>query len=412
MNNFISCGIFDKRFIYICLVNFFGIVIFGILFIFLIIFCSDDENLNNILMNRGLFQKNFLSYIGLSLCIIPELILKRKVKKENKDDHSILSKSYKKSRLIIKLIYNDYSDRITFRDRIYIVLFSFLLLIVDSLKAFLSYKQSVFDGGYNSLILIFLVVISIYIYNIPFYKHHYCCIIFIMIIELIKYIFKIIYFYSSNFELLDDILIQIIVGFAEAAVITYLKGLMEFKFFSPYKACYVFGFINTIITLILFFVVSYIPIKNGLVEYGDGENKNYYIDNIFFVFHNYNIKQMIIMFFMSIILGMFKLLINIISNYYTVCHIFILIQTEDFSQSVSQKIQTNSGGIWNIFLISFFGFLEFFITLVFLEIIEIGCFGLNKNTKKSIKKRAEEETKLLDNPDTELMNETLNSDID
>ena len=41
--------------------------------------------------------------------------------------------------------------------------------------------------------------------------------------------------------------------------------------------------------------------------------------------------------------------------------------------------------------------------MVFLEIIELNCFGLNKFTKKNIKKRAEEDIDLL-------LNESMRND--
>ena len=203
--------------------------------------------------------------------------------------------------------------------------------------------------------------------------------------------------------MIKDLSFQIIIGLFEAIIFTYSKYLMEIKFFSPYKATYIFGFINGIITLILLIIISYFSVGSlGLVE---SKYSYYYFDNYYFIFDNFNIGQIILIFFSTIFLGINKLIFNITINYFTVCHLFLLFPVIEFSTNIKQEI-LNKFGIVPLLIINICDVLEFIFFLVFLEIIELNCFGLNKYTKKNIKKRAEEDIDLL------LLNENMRNDTE
>ena len=388
MGKYICCGVFEKKYVYISLIQFaFNIIIIILFYLFL---ATNISNANVIKENKGIIQNVLLTYLGQSLCIIPELILKKYFKKEAGKKGISLFKKKSKKPYIIELIFNDYSDRITIKDRIHIALISLLMLIVDILKSYLSCRNKTFDGDYNFIELIFLFIISSFIYSNVYYKHQYISIIAMLVFEIIKYILKIKYYYISTLATIVDCLLQIVLGFMDGIIIAYLKGLMLLKFYSPYKATYIFGFINCIISLILLIAFSYIDVGSiGLLSYDGG----IYFDNIFFIFNTYNIGQMIILFFMGIVLGAMKLLYNVTINYFSVCHIFLLLQSRSFSSSVNEEIEKNSGA-FAISMINLCNFIEFLITLVFLEIVELNFCGLNENTKKNIQKRAEEDTKL------------------
>ena len=309
MGKYICCGVFEKKYVYISLIQFaFNIIIIILFYLFL---ATNISNANVIKENKGIIQNVLLTYLGQSLCIIPELILKKYFKKEAGKKSISLFKKKSKKPYIIELIFNDYSDRITIKDRIHIALISLLMLIVDILKSYLSCRNKTFDGDYNFIELIFLFIISSFIYSNVYYKHQYISIISMLVFEIIKYILKIKYYYISTLATIVDCLLQIVLGFMDGIIIAYLKGLMLLKFYSPYKATYIFGFINCIISLILLIAFSYIDVGSiGLLSYDGG----IYFDNIFFIFNTYNIGQMIILFFMGIVLGAMKLLYN--SLYY------------------------------------------------------------------------------------------------
>ena len=94
------------------------------------------------------------------LCIIPEIILKLRTK-----DHKPEEKNINKNKKLngpIKLIYNDLSDKTTFKDYIYISLISFLLLIIDFIKIFLEKKEGSTNSEYYFATLPFLLFCYLY----------------------------------------------------------------------------------------------------------------------------------------------------------------------------------------------------------------------------------------------------------
>ena len=203
---------------------------------------------------------------------------------------------------------------------------------------------------------------------------------------------------------------------------------MEYKYFSPYKATYIFGFINSILLLTIYFIVSNIPCNCYYSLICDSEEKNYlnkrinicnllynerhYFDNIYSSFNlgDEIIPKIVFVFFYSILLGAFSLLINIVINNFTVLHIFLFELNKDYFQSIlmysiiyfyfekqlGKKHTTNFIYI-SIFIIILIFILEIFIVLVFLEYIEFNCCDLNKNTKRNILKREKEESAKLNN---------------
>ena len=54
--------------------------------------------------------------------------------------------------------------------------------------------------------------------------------------------------------------------------------------------------------------------------------------------------------------------------------------------------------------------LEYFISLVFLEYIELNCFGLSENTKRNIQKRTNEEEIIENENQIEISNNSNNED--
>ena len=396
MEKCISCGVFNKKYCFIILFNVLNNTI-AVIISFLYLISSFLLNVEE--TNKGIFLKPLLAYIGQSLCIIPELLVKKSLTEEKEKNNF---DKYKKKTLINELIFNDLSDRLTLRDKINIFIISLILLIVDYIKLYLSVANKNFDEDYNFIELIFLFLISLYFYDIKFYNHQYVSLAFFIIIQLIKIIIKYIFYYSNFIEMITELSFQIILGLFEAIIFTYSKYLMEIKFFSPYKATYIFGFINGIITLILLIIISFFSIGSlGLVEYKD----SYYFDSYYFIYDNFNAGQIILSIFSSFFLGISRLIFNATINYFTVCHLFLLFPVIELSKNIKQEI-INKVGIAPLLIINICEVLEFIFFLVFLEIIELNCFGLNKYTKKNIKKRAGEDINLL------LLNENMRTDTE
>ena len=170
---------------------------------------------------------------------------------------------------------------------------------------------------------------------------------------------------------------------------------MEIKYFTPYRVLYIFGFINSFLLLIIYFIVSFIPCDN-FVCYLEYDNKKYF-DNIFSAFE-VNIKIIIGFIFTLICLGVANFLIYYIIHKYTICHIFLFYICKEVYQlylvgneKILKKVEyndfsyiMNTSNLIMIFLI----FFECFFHFVFLEFIELNCCGLSENTKRNIQKRS------------------------
>ena len=119
-------------------------------------------------------------------------------------------------------------------------------------------------------------------------------------------------------------------------------------------------------------------------------NEGYYLDNFYSIFDLGT--KLLGLFLASIFYGLLKLLLNFTINKFTVCHTFLLLQNRETTCNIINELTTQKGIIF-ISLIAATHLLDFFISLVFLEIIELNFCGLDQNLKRRIKERADIETK-------------------
>ena len=371
MGKFISCGKCDKRY--------FKLLFFFILLNIIIIILTGKYITNVFLL------KPLLIYIGMALCFIPELILKKKSQNKNETEITEINDN-RKMKGYIENIYNDLSDKIEKRDYIHIIFISLVLILIDFIKIFLRKKEKCDDAQYYFTELPFLLIISIYFYNINFYKHQYLSIIILTFSGFIQYIIKILYYYkpTSNFiDIIIDFFLQIIIGLGEAIYFSYVKSLIQFKFCSPYKVCYIFGIINGIIILIIYFIVSEFKCSGESLLCSVKYKGDYYFDNIYAVFTSYNIGQFILCFLLSICFCSIKIIFNLIINYYSVCHIFLFLQNKGIADSIGLEIDNNINSTFQL-IIQISCTINLFFIFVFLEMIELNFCGLNENIKKNI----------------------------
>ena len=398
----ISCGICDKRYFKILLA-----IAFIYVFSFVIIFY-----LKNALDIDSPLLKLFLTYIGMLLCFIPELILK-KISQNTKNKEKSKIKKNKKINGLIEYIYTDLSNRIKFKDYIYIGFISLMLLLIDFINIYIEKKDNFGDSQYYFTELPFLLIISIFVYKNNFYRHQYLSIIIITLFGLLQYIIRTQYYYkfTSKFkDILIDFLLKIIIGLGEATFFAYIKGLMEYKYFSPYKICYIFGTINSILIIIIYFIISKFKCNEKSILCSVEYKNSFYFDNIYYVFSKYSIGMIISLFLLIICFGITKLLFNIIINHYSVCHIFLFLQNSGIVSSIGFDIEKRKFIILQTIIIYFSNIINIFFSLVFLEIIELNCCGLNINLKKNIKKRLNDENILAGNE--RLANSDLNQNDD
>jgi len=240
--------------------------------------------------------------------------------------------------------------------------------------------------------------------------HQIYSISLIILLAIIRYAIKLIIININKNIKIGYIFLELVRTFLDSIIIVYIKGLMEYKFFSPYKICYIFGFINNIILIIISTIVFFVEYDNDDECYFQGREICYF-ENIFKKFKKLGILRFLYIISFSIVYGILKLLCNIIMNKYTIFHIFLFIQNREYTNCIYKG---HMGKFMSI-IISISYFLEFFMILVFLEIIELNFCGLNENVKRNIKDRADEEIRIsLTDKENDERNPSYNSldDID
>ena len=260
----ISCGVFDRKYIYFILSYALIMILFATTLLII------NGNLEDVKIYKNVLLSLLLSNFGLIFCYIPELITKKLVsdKKEKNINRNNAFKfqlfKNEKKKLAIEYIFNDFSTKIAVKDMIFIFICSLLLIVIDYLKIFIQKQnveedQLILNEQYNYIQLLFIVIFAYFFYKMRFYKHQIYSILIIIILGIIRYIIKIFHYYEwKKPNICFDLFLQIIIAIFESIVIIFAKALMEIKYFSPYKVCYTFGIINSIIILILLIIFSFI----------------------------------------------------------------------------------------------------------------------------------------------------------
>ena len=386
MRKYISFGECNKKY----LVIFFIFLISGSIEYFLIYYIDKITFYRSKIRTNKLLPSTLI-YIGQFLCFIPIIISKKYNNKKSS------AKNYK-SPIEIVYIFNNSNNFITFKDKILIIIVCFLTLINDIINILINYLIKIgnilFNQEFYFMEYLLLFLISKSIFKLNYYKHQNYSIIFIILFGLLKYLAKL---YSeknlvNNYkEIILVLLLQILQTFIDSYIIGNVKILMEYKYLSPYLICSTFGLINGFITIISYFIVTYIPCNNNFCELI--YNNEYYFDNIYSIFDNIYPIEIFLYIYTIFQSGIYQILIYTIVNDFTICHIFLFYQIIEFADSFIEIFSTNIN-IVVLYILIICGIFEIFIVLVLLEIIELGFCGLNYNTKRNIKKRALIESKL------------------
>ena len=390
MKFFISFGKFELKYFFYCVL----IVILGII-MYYFIYWNEEK-----IITEHYLVYSFCFFLGYLLNIIPAWISHIQSKEKEKPLTNKLNEDNNHS---IEYIYNKpYEKYISIKDTIIFLFISLILLLADIIQNIgdkienKDYREEKkFDDEYYFFEFLFIFVI-LKLGKEVYYKHQYISFIIFSLVELIKNI----YFFAKNLykkSHIISIVLNIIYSIFYAIYYAYIKGLMKFKFISPYKCNYMIGIINVPIIIIIFFIISFTPLGNT--------NSKYYYDNIFELFKDLgnNIKNIIILISLPFIFGIYAFIfIKIIYNY-SIFHLYIPFLIQNFILNIIKNFEL----IENIFLISSF-LIELIMILVFLEIIEINCCGLNKNLKRNIELRGTIDSSLAienDNDDDEIDDE-------
>ena len=383
----ISLGTCNKKYWFLIL----GIII---TYIVLVIFAGglNEYNSNSAKNFINALSYTFLLSLGESLMIIPELILKKKISSDNKAsnyNNNRDSKSKQNNKIksrTIKYIFNKKSIKFSSREKI--IYYSGGILKLSLGIMFIIYQYDIEkDDDFMKVItfsfqfeLLFLFLLSKIMYNIQFYRHQYLSIIILILIGLAKFITK--YYNKGIDKFFIYIFVHIVYSFIKAFITVYIKGLMEYKYITPYKACYKYGLINLIIITIVYIIVSFFPC--------DDENRSckvifkerHYYAHILDIFTIPGLFMFIILLLKATLL----VLDYIIILEFSVYHSFLFIHMAQITE-ISSIENIKETYFYHIFLLIFF-FLGIFFVLLFLEMIELNICKISYNTKRNIESRA------------------------
>ena len=358
----------------------------------------------------------FFNNLCESLMIIPHLLLKKKIVSEKYE-------SPKKENLnaIEKYIFNQTSIQFSKKELIYFALFSILKLCLDiayiiHTLTFSLTKNMTINNIFIKMFsysfqfeLLFLFLLSKIIYKIKFYKHQYFSIIALTVISVIKLIFIHIGEVDSEedevgrgMNFFIHFAFDIGYSFFKSLMTVYIKGLMEYKYFSPYKICFIFGIFNFLIATILLIILSFVPCKPKTnicnFTYGDDE----YYAHILEIFNEFGL----FIFIFILIKAILTILNYVTIHKFSVCHTILIIHLSQIMElltlSDKAKDDKNSKAItiaYIVFVVVVVLVIGTIIVLIFLEIIEVHLFNMDTNIKKNIVKRAMLDIELSDTND-------------
>lgn len=305
---------------------------------------------------------------GMFLSIIPFIILKIKLRKENTEKQA-------NDKL---LIYNNPDD--VFHRKVFCI--KYLLIFCASLLDF-SQKSLTFlfpakiINNFWVFDILFITFFSRIVLKSKLYSYQLFSLGMIIILGIIFNIVNLVN--SGDFNFISFILVMSIeIIFSLEIVIE--KYTMEYKFCSPYEICIFEGLFEIIANVILL-IISHNIGKD------DDEFFNYIND---LQKKEVSIKVEIILLFVSMVSRLFFKLFSLITiNLYTSSHVVILLILGEimliFTKGNKEEDKLYIFRIsCNILLVV----LLFLMFLVFTEFVELNFCGLQKYTKKNIEKRA------------------------
>ena len=364
---------------------------------FLFSLISIHLSINSLFIKHNYLQTVYSS-IGNTLSFIPYLIYLRTTRNSsNKSDvleiKPIPKHNKKKNYKSLKIDY-EYNDK--YEEIAYIKGYHFLFLsLIEflqnlSLYIIASYFSEKVSAFFWSADILSLYIFSKCFLNVTIYRHHIISLCIFVIFDIyITYCIII----GPNYNIL-----QIVCIFSNNILYSlkavYAKYLMDYHFISPYKLCLIIGVIT-----FFFSILSLIAITIIDEIYEVPETYIFLMDNmltyIYTIIKESNetiIKEIIFSILYMIANGLSSIFFLITLNKLSPFHImFIKILLSIEYNIVIVIIQFN---ILNIINLCIYG-LSIFVLFFFLEILQINCCNLNKNTKDQIQARSLEKNDTL-----------------
>ena len=373
MGKYISIGNFEQKYLIYILIYFIGL------------FCISNGLCSFTTIQKfrifytphsHILMENILKNIMLTLFIIPEFILNYIFKTENKKTKKI---------------------KLTPKKIMHIIICSICYLLNHISEKMLLYKPDLCYFHGPRLLISF--IFSKYVFKNKYYRHQYFSLIIILALLITSNTCE-IYWTHNWFQKYPTS--GFIVGFITSLMfgtfqfiseVCYSKIFIEEYLFSPFKICYFFGFINTIVGIIVYIIVSYISSHYEYLQFVYYKNK-YYFDNYKEFIENFYSPGFFYGLLYSLLEIIFIFVVNLIVQKYTLSHIYFIFVISIFIlqiQVARENLKINKKFKYLIIIIVICFILEIFLNFIILEFIELNFCSLNINLKKYIAKRAKED---------------------
>ena len=296
--------------------------------------------------------------LGLSLSFIL-LIIYKKYNKENKGNKLELISPLKNQNIKKKK-----------KEKFFWILFVSIIDFISTIFSFLLYKQIYSLFIFWTSDFLFLYLFSYIIFKVKLQKHHYLSIITIMILGLL-YDIKAEKFTYVNFKNNYLVVIYYIIQklFVDFSYILY-KYYMINKYIIFHEIMFYEGIIELILSIITLIITTNIG----------------YLDNFWDYYNNLDSKEILIIILLIIFLFIYNFMKFKIIEIYLPYHILLLTTLYIL---IMHFINFDTSNIIVSIVALILILICFIMILIFVEIIELNCFGLSYMTKKNIKNRAQ-----------------------
>ena len=329
----------------------------------------------------------FNAGIGMSLSIIPLIIVKTKSRRDKTNDKSKENQqlSLKGTRISLGDVnYIEKYDKKKLRIQKYLILLACAFL--DFAQKFLSFflKKLII----NNIWMFNIIFISLFDYLImkaKLYRHQYISCIIIVLIGIAATVVGLL---GDNERITVKLFLCIGIEIMYSLAIVLAKFLMDHRSFSPFDVTFYEGIFALIVNSILLAIFTNIPITDEdgkldkilkLTEY----NGKIYIDHFIAAFKDMQVVEV----FFFILSAFGRLISNlfghIIVKHYTSSHIILVLILGEIGLAFKEKHEWKEIVQFSLFVFALF------ILLIFTEIIEINACDLEKNTRKNIQLREE-----------------------
>ena len=329
----------------------------------------------------------FNAGIGMSLSIIPLIIVKTKSRRDKTNDKSKENQqlSLKGTRISLGDVnYIEKYDKKKLRIQKYLILLACAFL--DFAQKFLSFflKKLII----NNIWMFNIIFISLFDYLImkaKLYRHQYISCIIIVLIGIAATVVGLL---GDNEKITIKLFLCIGIEIMYSLAIVLAKFLMDHRACSPFDVTFYEGIFALIINSILLAIFTNIPITD---EYGKLDkilklteyNGKIYIDHFIAAFKDMQVGEV----FFFILSAFGRLISNlfghIIVKHYTSSHIILVLILGEIGLAFKEKHEWKEIVQFSLFVFALF------ILLIFTEIIEINACDLEKNTRKNIQLREE-----------------------